>query len=170
MGRFDSKLSRIILRNGVILTIPPMLISFGLWVFLPKMYSIENFWKDTPKWLGLCENIFRILVFTVPVFLYFGKNEKHQMKGWYLYIIGLCLYLASYLMQIFFPDSGWSQSLIGFTAPAWTTLIYFFGIGLVCLRTWLPLRWHRSIFLCITVLFVVFHFSHTALVFSRIIK
>ena len=66
MYKFDSLPARILLRNGALLIIPPMIITFGLWGALPAAYSPDMFWKNTPKWLVLFENIFRVLVFSLP--------------------------------------------------------------------------------------------------------
>jgi hypothetical protein len=107
--------------------------------------------------------------FGLPGILYFGRKESGQVLGWYLYAGGLAAYLASYLMQIMFPASGWSQSLMGFTAPAWSTLFWFAGIGLVCVRSWLPMPWHRSIYFCGAFLFWIFHVGHTGLVYFNVI-
>jgi hypothetical protein len=155
MFKLDSLPARILLRNGALLIIPPMIITFGLWGALPAAYSPEIFWKDIPKWLGLFENTFRILVFSLPGILYFEKKETGQSLGWYLYIWGLAVYLASYLAQIIFPFSVWSQSAIGFTAPAWSTLFWFVGIGLVCRRSWLPIPWPRTIYLLSVAIFLL---------------
>lgn len=164
MSTTDSLPARLILRNGGLLIIPPMIISFGLWGALPVAYGPDLFWKDIPKWLGLLENIFRIVVFSLPGILYFGKRESGQLLGWSLYIGGLAVYLASYLAQVFFPASVWSQSSIGFTAPAWSTLFWFAGIGLVCTRSWLPIPWHRAIYFLGVAIFLIFHIGHTGLV------
>lgn len=137
---FDSKLSRIFLRNGLLLTFPPLIICAVLAGLLPKSFSMENFWKDIPAWLGIGENASRVLVFSFPLILCFGKKDKTQDIGWFVYIAGVCLYLASYLMQIFFPESAWSKSAFGFTATAWTTLAFFLGIDLVCKDSLLPIR------------------------------
>jgi hypothetical protein len=164
--RIDPKL--MLLRNGALLIIPPMIITFALWGALPAAYSPVIFWKNIPQWLGIFENIFRILAFSLPGILYFGKKEKGQSLGWNLYWGGLAVYLASYLMQIVLPDSGWSQSIIGFTAPAWSTMFWFAGIGLVCMRSWLPIPWHRAIYLLSAAIFLVFHIGHTGLVYFNL--
>ncbi|MDO9087569.1 MAG: hypothetical protein Q7U53_15280 [Anaerolineaceae bacterium] len=169
MYKPDSLPASKLLRNGVLLIIPPMIISIGLWGALPAVYSPDIFWKDIPKWLGLFENIFRVLVFSLPGILYFGKKETGQPLGCFLYIGGLAVYLSSYLAQIVYPDSTWSQSIIGFTALAWSTLFWFAGIGLVCKRSWLPIPWHRAIYLLIASIFLIFHIWHTVLVFFNII-
>ena len=166
--KLESLWSRILLRNGAWLIVPPLVISFGLWNALPVAYSPAIFWKDIPDWLGLLENIFRTMVFALPGILYFGKKEVGQTLGWYLYYGGLVAYLASYCLQLWLPASSWSQSLIGFTAPAWSTLFWLTGIGLVCKRTWLPLKWHRAFYLAGVFLFLSFHIAHTSLVYFRI--
>ncbi len=170
MSKLYSLPARIILRNGALLIIPPMIISFGLWGALPVAYSPDIFGKDIPGWLVLSENILRILVFGLPGILYFGKNEKGQSLGWYLYFGGLVVYLASYLVQIVFPTSAWSQSAIGFTAGAWSTLFWLAGIGLVCVRSWLPIPWHRAIYLWSASIFLVFHTGHAGLVYFNLIR
>ena len=147
MSKLNFSPTRIILRNGALLIVPPMIISFGLWGALPAAFSPDIFWKDIPEWLGLFEKIFRVIAFGLPAILYFGKKGSGQSLGWYSYFGGLVVYLASYLAQIVFPTSVWSQSVIGFTAGAWSTLFWLAGIGLVCVRSWLPIPWHRAIYL-----------------------
>ena len=127
MSPLDSFPARLVLKNGALMIIPPLVITFGLWGALPLAYSPEFFWKDIPRWSGLFENIFRGVAFGLPGILYFGKSEKGQLLGWYLYTGGLVVYLASYLAQIVYPDSAWSQSLVGFTAPAWSTSLWLAG-------------------------------------------
>ena len=77
--------------------------------------------------------------------------------GWYLYFGGLVVYLASYLVQIVFPTSVWSQSAIGFTAGARSTLFWLAGIGLVCPRSWLSIPWRRAIYLVCGAIFLTLH-------------
>ena len=169
MSKLDSHPARLSLRNGGLLIIPPMIITFGLWGVLPTAYGPDLFWKNIPGWLSILENTFRILVFSLPFILYFGKKEKYQPLGWYLYFAGLVIYLASYLTQIVFPASAWSLSTIGFTAPAWSTIFWFAGIGLVCARSWLPIPWHRAIYLTCAALFLIFHIGHTGLVYFNVV-
>ena len=92
MSTLDSLPARILLRNGALLIIPPMVITFGLWGALPAAYGPDLFSKDIPKWLGLFENIFRVLVLSLPGILYFGKKETGQPLGWSLYL-GDCWFI-----------------------------------------------------------------------------
>jgi hypothetical protein len=167
MAKLDTFGRRAVLSNGLLLILPPTMITFGLWAALPPAYGAEHFWKDIPAWLGLFENVFRVLVFSLPAILYFGRQDELQRRGWYLHLGGLLAYLASYLAQIIFPDSGWSTNVIGFSAPAWTTLFWLIGIGLVCARSWLRIPWSRSIYVGCAVLFLMFHTAHTLLVYAH---
>ncbi len=170
MAERDSLPERIMLRNGALLIVPPMIITFGLWGALPAAYGPDVLWKDIPTSLGVIENILRLLVFSLPGLLYFGTKETGQPLGWILYIGGVAVYLASYVVHIVFPDSVWSRSAIGFTAPAWSTLFWFAGIGLVCARSWLPIPWHRGIYLWSAFIFLILHIGHTGLVYHNIIR
>jgi len=170
MFNLETLPARGLLRNGALLVIPPMIITFGLWGALPAAYSPVIFEKDIPRWLNLFENMFRVLTLGFPGILFFGKKEKGQSLGWHLYIWGLVVYLASYLAQIVYPDSVWSQSVIGFTAPAWSTIIWLTGIGLVCVRSWLPIPWHRVNYLLSAYIFLIFHIWHTGLVYFNVTR
>jgi hypothetical protein len=169
MFKLDPLPARIFLRNGALLVIPPLIITFGLWGALPAAYGPDLFEKDIPNWLVLFENMIRLLVLSLPGILYFGRKETWQPLGWYLYIGGLVVYLASYLVQIVNPDGVWSQSVIGFTAPAWSTVFWLAGIGLVCMRSWLPIPWHRAIYLLSASIFLIFHIGHAGLVYFNTI-
>ena len=161
----ESILRTAVFRNGLLLILPAMAITFGLWSQLPDAYAAESFNSGVPTWLLLAENVLRVAVFGIPAFLYFGARDVLQARGWYVYGLGMLIYLGSYLAQIYTPGSSWSTSLLGFTAPAWTTLFWFVGIGLVCANTWLPVPWHRAVYLSVAVCFVVAHVAHASLAF-----
>jgi hypothetical protein len=161
-------LIKILLQNGALLILPPMLISFGLWAWLPEAFQPAVFWKDVPPYLGTLENIFRMAIFAVPGFLYFGKSARGQTTGWLLYTVGLMLYLLSYLLLILWPESLWSSSAIGFSAAAWTPAFWLVGIGLVCQKTWLPIAWKRGIYLVMVGVFIFLHTGHALLVYGQV--
>jgi len=154
-----------VLRNGLLLIIPVMVITFGLWSALPAPYGAEAFDRGIPSWLLSAENALRLAIFGIPVVLYFGRQSEVQVRGWYVYLVGLLAYLGSYLAQIYLPASAWSSSVIGFTAPAWTTLLWLAGIGLVCERSWLALPWHRWVYLAVVAVFVTVHVAHARMAF-----
>ena len=161
-------LNSIFLYNGAILIIPVLLITFGLWKYLPAPYSQENFSRSAPHSLELFEDILRILIFVIPVFLLYEIRKEAQNWGWYLYAIGLALYTCSYLAQILFSSSDWSTSLIGFTAPAWTPIFWLYGIAIVCNNSWLFTWWRGYFYIIVATLFVILHTYHAFLAYSKL--
>ncbi len=154
--------------NSFLLLIPVFLWNLILASRLPEAYQMPNFWKNIPGWIGIGENAFRALVFLVPLFLKLGSGEGLQKFGWFLYLLGLSFYFTSWLLQIYFPESAWSRSAWGFLAPAYTTIIWLFGIGLIGKQLWIKIPYHYSIYLLLVVGFVFFHSLHAYLVYSRI--
>jgi hypothetical protein len=71
-------------------------------------------------------------------------------------------------MQIYFPQSAWSQSVFGFMAPAYTTIIWLVGIGLIGQSLFLKIPYHYSIYLVFAAFFTTFHSIHTYIVYSRL--
>lgn len=154
-----------IARNGALLIVPPLVITFSLWARLPEAFANDAFDQGIPSWLLLSENALRVVVFLVPVLLLIGTTESLQRLGWTLYGVGLLAYLTSYVVLIALPGSAWSNSALGFTAPAWTTGLWLFGIGLVCADTWLPLPWSRLIYLTPAAAFALIHSAHAWLAY-----
>jgi len=119
------------LLNCFLLLIPIFLWNIILVDYLPKSYSPDFFWKDIPNWIGYSENILRIIVFIFPLIMIQSLKTRLQKIGFLSYLIGMILYFLSWVTMIVRPESDWSQSLIGFMAPAFTTIIWFVGIGLI---------------------------------------
>jgi hypothetical protein len=156
-----------VLRNGALLLVPPLLITFGLWSSLPAAYGPDSFNRGIPSWLLVAENILRVAVFGIPLLLLFGNRGRVQAAGWAFYCAGMLIYLASYLAQMYLPGSAWGNSMIGFTAPAWTTLFWLVGIGLVCVKTWLSFSWRPGIYISVASAFVVVHSLHAYLAYTN---
>jgi hypothetical protein len=134
---------------------------------LPPPFQKNIFWHDIPSHIGIPENILRIIVFLCPLLMKFSLAEPHQRLGLMLYILGVCLYFWSWIAQIYFPKSAWSISILGFTAPAFTTIIWFVGIGLIGSSLFIKIPYHYSVYLFISALFVIVHTSHANIVYSR---
>ncbi len=156
------------LGNGFVLLLPVFLWNFFLTSRLPESYQLQNFWRGIPHSIALTETVLRILIFSLPLFFRLGFQTPGQKLGWLLYFCGLVLYFASWLMQIYFPDSLWSQSVIGFTAPAFTSALWLVGIGLIGRTLFFKIPYHYSIYLGITAGFVLVHSAHAYLVYTRI--
>lgn len=164
MITFKTILIDVVLKNGLLLIAPPLIISLGLWPFLPKEFASVAFDVGIPKWLLMCENILRTLVFFSPIILI---NSLTNKTGWILYGSGILLYTLSYLVQMFFSQTAFANSMFAFTAPAWTTLIWFTGIALLCDTSYLPLKNSSAVYVGLSVIFTVVHVTHTVLVFLQ---
>jgi hypothetical protein len=156
------------LLNCFILLVPVFLLNLLCAKQLPKPYQAENFWKDIPAFIGTMENIMRIIVFIVPLFLKLALEEPRQKIGLLIYIAGIIFYFASWMVQIYFQESSWSKSLFGFAAPAYTTIIWFVGIGLIGKSLLFDIPYHYSIYIGLAAVFVVFHSMHAYIVHSRL--
>jgi hypothetical protein len=149
------------------LTLPPTLISLFLMKYLPASFQANLFWNNIPPPISLFENTFRTLVIMLPIFFPLGISTKSQHIGLYIYGIGIVLYLLSYIALIVSPVSYWSQSLIGFTAPASTPLIWFVGIGLIMEKPFFNVPYKRWFYMVLVGLFISFHFTHTLIIYYR---
>jgi hypothetical protein len=135
---------------------------------LPKKLNMEFPIDDIPAIVGYGENILRVIVFALPLFMIFSLKTKVQKTGFIVYLIGIIIYFASWIALIYFPTSVWSLSWLGFVAPAYSTLIFFVGIGLVGQESVLKITYLSKLYLLISVLFVIFHSIHAYLVYLRV--
>lgn len=158
-----------IIKNGIWLTFPPLLFSLILMNRLPATLTPALFNKGIPDMLANGENIGRILVFALPSFFSIGISTKTQKQGLALYLAGVALYYLSYLALIFFPDSTWSTSMVGFVATAYTNLFWIIGLGLLGERFYFPahFRYRPVFYLAPAVIFLIFHITHAVIVYQR---
>lgn len=153
--------------NCFLLTLPILLWNILLTEKLPHNYQPEVFWKDIPPFLMYAENGSRIAVFMLTLLMPLRISSATQKKGLLLYILGTLLYSASWLVLICYPDSSWSNSLMGFSAPACTPLLWLAGIAFIGRSyyfKWPYKSWH---FISISALFLLFHIFHTVNIYFR---
>jgi hypothetical protein len=155
------------LLNCFWLLLPPNLISLFLAKFLPEAFQAKLFWNDIPPAIKFFENGIRIVVMMLPVFFPLSIATNEQRKGLFIYSIGLVLYLLSYLLLIYLPESYWSKSLIGFTAPATTPLVWFVGISLIMNKPFFNIKYSKWIYIILLIAFCVFHFMHVSIIYHR---
>jgi hypothetical protein len=156
------------LKNCFLLLIPILVWNVAFAEFLPKGFSPDVFWKDIPVWVSFPENTLRILVMAFPAFMKLGLNSKSQIAGLWIYLVGVTVYFFSWLALMIFPESSWGQSGWGFTAPAYTTMIWFVGIGLLGSEAFFRLSKVSVVYISLSFLFVLFHTIHAYLVFDRL--
>ncbi|WP_425447962.1 hypothetical protein [Dethiothermospora halolimnae] len=111
-----------------------LLIPILIWnlIFTPKLTGVGYMVgaKDI-KSLKVFEEILRMAIFIIPLFMRFDTFDKYFKNHIYLFFIGVVIYFGSWLMIIYFPNSCWSTSMIGLLAPGYTPLIWLIGIGLL---------------------------------------
>ncbi len=156
------------LLNCFLLLIPILLWNIVLFDYLPKPYGADVFWNDIPNWIRYGENILRIFVFGVPLIMTLSIKSRNQKIGLLVYLFGILTYFLSWVAVIIYSDSAWSNSIYGFTAPAYTTIIWFLGIGLIGEKSLFRIPKLFNIYLSLSVLFVILHTIHACVVFQRL--
>lgn len=156
------------LKNCFLLLVPILLWNILLVDYLPKAYSPDFFWKDIPGYIGITENILRIVVMGMPLIMLLSIKTATQKRGLLIYLIGVMLYFLSWIVMILIPESSWSQSAAGFMAPAYTTIIWFIGIALIGSASYFKISNLTFIYMGVSLLFVIFHTLHTYVVFQRL--
>ena len=156
--------------NCMLLLLPIMAWNLIFASKLPQAYSAEIFWKDIPPLIANGENIFRLLVFVLPLLMPLRIETQSQKLGLWLYSAGTAIYFISWLAQIYFPQSAWSLSAFGFLAPAYTPLIWLFGIGLIGSTFYFSSPYRSWMYIAISIIFIGFHLSHALTVYLRILQ
>jgi hypothetical protein len=154
--------------NCFILLIPIFLWNMLFTTSLPRGYSIEFFWQDIPPIVGTTENVLRIIAFFLPLLMPLTIETSRQKIGLGIYLAGVAIYFLSWVLQIYSPESAWSSSLFGFLAPAYTTVIWFIGIGLIGDGLFVKVPYKSIIYIAISTVFVVFHTTHAYIVYTRL--
>lgn len=134
---------------------------------LPGAYTAEIFDKDIPAFISNGENVFRLIVFILPLLMPMRFETAGQKLGLSLYITGTVIYFISWLAQMVFPQSAWSTGSFGFLAPAYTPLIWLIGIGLIGSSLYFDSPYRSWMYILLSAVFIGFHLSHAWTVYSR---
>ena len=153
--------------NCFLFTLPILIWNIILTNKLPKYFQPDIFWKDISAFLTYGENISRIAVFMLIILMPLNVSTITQKKGLFLYIVGTLLYFASWFALIYFPDTKWSHSIIGFMAPAYTPILWLTGIGLIGNSFYFNLPYKRWFFISTSLLFLIFHNFHTLTIYLK---
>jgi hypothetical protein len=155
------------LLNCILLLVPIMAWNVIFSSKLPKLYSVEVFWKDIPSFIANGENFFRLIVFILPILMPMRIETHSQKLGLWLYIGGTVVYFVAWLAEMYFPQSIWSLSVWGFLAPAYTPLIWLIGIGLIGDSLYFSSSYRSWMYIAASVIFLGFHLSHALTVYMR---
>jgi hypothetical protein len=154
------------LLNCFLLLVPVLIWNFIFYKKLPELFQNEK-WDSIRKPVIITENIIRFCVFIFPLFIKLEVRTELQFSGLVIYEIGLLVYFGSWLLQIFFQNTRWSKSLIGFMAPAFTSIIWLAGIGLIGRSLTFALIYDYRYFLLLSFMFVIIHSMHAYLVYKK---
>lgn len=156
------------LRNCFWLIVPVLAINVAGGPYLPPAFQADVFWADIPVPIAFAETLLRILTIALPIFMALRIETGRQNAGLAIYLAGLAAYAIAWVALILAPDSAWSTSFAGFTAPAWTPLLWLLGIALIGDRLLLPLPWRWWIYAVASVAFVAVHVAHAAIAYGRL--
>lgn len=162
------KTLKIIITNGFFPYALVLIWNMVLISQLPPAYGMKAFNAGIPAFILICENVFRYISMSIPIFVKMNIHTAKGKIGWKILLFGMVLYLTSWLMQIFAPGSTWSQSVWGFAAPAYTVLIWTIGLGLMLDSYYFKLPYKKWHYLAPSLVFLFFHIYHAVYVFNRL--
>lgn len=161
-------LIKAILTNGYIPLIPILAWNIIFVSKLPPAYDPQSFNKDIPLFLVIGENLFRTIIFVLPLFFKTNIATAQGKQGLIIYILGTVLYFAAWLLQMYAPNSLLSKSVFGFTAPAYMPIIWLIGISLLADSYYFNFIYSKWHYILPSIVFSIFHVAHTYLVYLRI--
>lgn len=158
---------RLIFTNCYILLLPILIWNILFINKLPLSYQPSEFNRDMPIFVLIGENIFRSIIFILPLALKFDWKPLREGVGLLVYGAGSILYYLSWIALIYMPDSSWSLNIMGFSAPAYTPIIWLFGISLAAKEYYFNISYSKWHLLVPSLFFSGFHISHAVIVYNR---
>jgi hypothetical protein len=156
------------LKSCFILVIPVFIWNIIFAGMMPEGYSTRVFWKDIPVLIAVGEDFLKIAVFFLPLLIPLSFHSSSQRLGLIIYVVGLLVYGVSWLVQIYFPESAWCNSVFGFLAPAYTMFLWLVGIGIIGDRLFIKIPYHYTVYIIVSAGFVALRTWHTYIVFKRL--
>jgi hypothetical protein len=153
--------------NCFLLTIPILLWDYIFTDKLPKAFQPEIFRKDIPFLITYGENILRLIMFVFISFIPLKIITHKQKIGLLLYVAGTLLYFTAWIILMYFPNTIWSNSVLGLLAPAYTPLFWLIGIGFIGDSLFFKIPYKRWLYFLIVILFLIFHNRHTYFIYFR---
>lgn len=166
VASFFAPIRRYALSCGLLL-IPAILWNIALTEQLPPSLSFAEFWRDIPAPLVWAENSLRVAVFAVPFLMPLHLTVPGSARGLVVYAVGTLVYFASWLALVLFPASLWSTSALGFTAPAYTPLLWLLGIALLGRQLFWGRFYRWWMYVVLALAFLATHVSHAVMVYVR---
>ena len=157
----------IIITNGFIPVIPVLIWNAIFTKKLPQDFGAETFDMGIPKPVLIAENILRLFVFFLPLCTRVNIGSSIGQSGLIIFLVGIVCYFGSWIMLIRYPDSRWSKTVFGFTAPAYTPLIWLVGLSLMIDSYYFHFPYFPWQYLIPSCAFIGVHLTHTVLAFRK---
>ncbi len=157
-----------IFTNGFILLIPISVWNIIFSSKLPPAFDLKNFNSNIPPLILIGENLFRTIIFVIPLFMKINIHKTAAKRGLVVYIAGSVIYYLSWLVLMYAPNSMWSNNILGFAAPAYTPIIWLAGISLMTDSYYFKIKYNKWHFIIPSIAFSIFHITHTILIYMRI--
>lgn len=166
MKYLKTNILRTVLLNGYIPLIPILIWNYLFISKLPLAYQPQSFNHEIPLLITVGENIFRSIVFIMPLFFKISIYKSRQRNGLVVFVTGVLLYFISWLILMYMPSSTWSNNFLIFSAPAYTPIIWLVGLSMMVEKYYFfnYSKWH---YIVPALLFSVFHIYHSFYVFDR---
>ncbi|WP_344119927.1 hypothetical protein [Kocuria aegyptia] len=116
-------------QNRFWLLVPVLVLNLVLVGRLPPPLTPGSAGPDIPSWLAVSETLLRVVVFGAPLLMPLRLRAPGTRTALTVYGFGFAAYVAAWAVVIWAPTSSWSTSAVGFTALAWTPLLFLIGIG-----------------------------------------
>ncbi|MCK5128943.1 MAG: hypothetical protein KAQ68_03755 [Clostridiales bacterium] len=158
-----------ILSNGFVLMMPIFIWNIIFTSKLPSPFEARNFDVGIPQYILLGENLFRAVVFILPILFTIDMSTRVGKIGLLFYLAGCLIYFASWLLIIYMQDSSWSTGIFGFTAPAYTPIIWLVGISLMTGSYNIKIPYTRWHYLVPCIVFIGVHTIHSIMAYTKII-
>jgi hypothetical protein len=110
--------------NCGLLTVPILVWNAVFTRYLPASLASSDFNRDISTLLLFTENTLRIAVMIIPFLMPLNVASAVQRRGLWLFVLGVLLYMFTWVPLMIAPESAWSTSRAGFLAPAYTPLVW----------------------------------------------
>lgn len=149
------------LQNCFVLLIPILIWNLIFFRKLPEALKESKPQPPVSKIFDIAETLFRIIVFSMTLFMKLELATLLQKAGLLLYVFGVLLYFISWVPLIGNRSNRWCDSYIGLLAPSFTPVIWLFGIGLIGNTSFIAIEHISWIFILLSILFIISHVIHT---------
>lgn len=154
-----------VVRNRFWLLVPVLALDLALVGSLPAPLAPGSPGPAVPGWLSFSEVVLRVVVVGAPLLMPLSLRTPGAIRALGVYSVGLAAYAAAWAAVVGAPTSAWSTGLVGFTAPAWTSILFFVGIGLGSTLRFVP-GYRPWMYLCASTIFAVVHTVPVVMIWS----